>query len=47
MGYKEMYEIMVSETEKAINTLIEAQQKCEEIYISSSEKPADEPDNPQ
>ena len=47
MGYKEMYEIMVSETEKAINTLIEAQQKCEEIYISGSEEPTDESDNPQ
>ena len=46
MDYKEMYEIMVSETEKAINTLIEAQQKCEEIYISGSEEVTGESDNP-
>ena len=35
--YKEMYLTMVRETERAINILITAQQKCEEIYLSGSE----------
>ena len=35
--YKEMYLIMARETEKAINILIEAQRKCEELYINSPE----------
>lgn len=35
--YKEMYLTMVRASEDAINTLIAAQQKCEEIYLSSSE----------
>ena len=34
--YKEMYLTMVRATEKAINILIEAQQKCEDIYINAS-----------
>ena len=33
--YKEMYLTMVRATECAINMLIEAQQKCEDIYINA------------
>ena len=33
--YKEMYLTMVRASEKAMNLLAEAQQKCEEMYISS------------
>ena len=36
--YKEMYLTMVRATEKAINILIEAQRKCEDIYINASSK---------
>ena len=36
--YKEMYLTMVRATEKALNILIEAQQKCEEMYINASSK---------
>ena len=36
--YKEMYLTMVRATEKAINILIEAQQKYEEMYINASSK---------
>lgn len=35
--YKEMYLTMVDATEDVINTLIQAQRRCEELYISSSE----------
>lgn len=35
--YKKMYHEMVRETEKAINILIAAQRRCEEMYISSSD----------
>lgn len=35
--YKEMYLEMVRETEKAINILIAAQRRCEEMYISAPE----------
>ena len=35
--YKEMYLTMVDASEDAINILIRAQQKCEELYIASSE----------
>ena len=31
--YKEMYLMMMQETEKAIQTLIQAQRACEELYI--------------
>lgn len=31
--YREMYLTMARETEKAIRILIEAQQKCEELYL--------------
>ena len=34
--YKEMYLTMVRAAEKAINILIEAQRKCEDIYINAS-----------
>lgn len=35
--YKQMYLTLFDATEKAVNLLIQAQQKCEELYISSSE----------
>ena len=35
--YKKMYLEMARQTEKAIQILIDAQQKCEEIYINSPE----------
>lgn len=34
--YKEMYYIMVRATEKAIQTLVEAQQQCEELYLAEN-----------
>ena len=33
--YKEMYLTMVRASEDAVNTLIRAQQKCEELYLSA------------
>ena len=33
VDYAELYRRMVQATEEAINTLIEAQQACEELYI--------------
>lgn len=36
--YKEMYLTMCRASEEAINTLISAQRKCEEMYLSSEEK---------
>ena len=35
--YKEMYFTLFRATEQAINTLIEAQRACEELYISEPE----------
>lgn len=35
--YKEMYLTLFRATEQAINTLIEAQRECEELYISNPE----------
>ena len=35
--YKEMYLTLIRATEKAINILIEAQQKCEEQYLAEDE----------
>ena len=32
--YQQMYLTMMRATEKALNTLIEAQQKCEELYLA-------------
>ena len=36
--YKEMYLKMVRASEKAIRTLVEAQQECEELYITTPEQ---------
>lgn len=36
--YKELYLTMVRETERAIEILIAAQRKCEELYISEPEE---------
>ena len=33
-NYKEMYLTMMRASEKAIRILIEAQQKCEELYLT-------------
>lgn len=35
--YRQMYVTMMQASEEAINLLIKAQRKCEELYISSSE----------
>lgn len=35
--YKEMYLTMIRETERAINILIDAQRRCEELYMDSRE----------
>lgn len=35
-NYKELYLKMFRSSEEAVNILIEAQQKCEELYSSSS-----------
>ena len=37
-NYKEMYLTMVRATESAINMLIQAQRKCEEMYVDSSDE---------
>lgn len=36
--YKEMYLTMCRASEKAINDLIAAQRKCEEMYLSSEDE---------
>jgi hypothetical protein len=36
--YQEMYLKMLKASEQAINILIEAQQECEELYISENKK---------
>ena len=48
--YKEMYLHLMRETEKSIRILTEAQQECEEMYLSAPETelilldiPSDEP----
>ncbi len=38
--YQKMYVTLVHETEKAINILIDAQRKCEEMYIGEEETDA-------
>ena len=38
VNYKEMYLKMMRAMEKAMNILIEAQRKCEEMYISPAPK---------
>ena len=35
--YKEMYYTLFRATEKAINELIEAQRKCEDMFMESEE----------
>ena len=37
LDYKKMYHIMVKETENAINTLIAAQRKCEELFLEAED----------
>ena len=37
MDYKEMYLKMMRASEEAIRTLIQAQQECEEMYVSTEE----------
>ena len=37
--YQEMYLTMIRASEKAIRILIEAQQKCEELYLNAEETP--------
>ena len=39
--YKEMYLELFGEVEKAIDILIKAQQKCEEIYVNFSDENQD------
>ena len=39
IDYAEMYRQMVRATERAIRTLVEAQQKCEEIYMQAGGPP--------
>ena len=38
VNYKEMYLTMMRASEKAIRILIEAQQKCEEMYLEPKKK---------
>ena len=35
--YKEMYLTMAREVEKAVRILIDAQQKCEEMYLQAED----------
>ena len=35
--YKEMYLTMAREVEKAVRVLIDAQQKCEEMYLQAED----------
>lgn len=37
LDYREIYLIMARETERAINILIEAQKRCEELYINAED----------
>lgn len=39
-NYKEMYLTMMRATEKAIRILIEAQQTCEEMYLTPEQSPS-------
>ena len=36
--YKKMYLTLLNASEEAINTLIAAQQECEELYLDSDEE---------
>lgn len=40
--YKEMYYTLFRATEEAVNGLIAAQQKCEEIYLTAGEEETEE-----
>ena len=40
--YKEMYETMVRASEKAMNIIIEAQRKCEEMYLAAGDSAGEE-----
>lgn len=40
--YKEMYLTMCRASEEALNTIIAAQRKCEEMYISSEGKESEQ-----
>ena len=42
VDYKQMYLTLFRATEQAINTLIEAQQKCEEMYLDAQEEAQEE-----
>ena len=44
--YKEMYLIMARAAEKAQRILIEAQQQCEELYLSCEEAEKEQPREP-
>ncbi len=35
--YREIYLIMARETERAINILIDAQKRCEDLYINAGD----------
>ena len=37
--YQKMYHIMFNATEQAINLLIEAQQKCEDLFVEADTSP--------
>ena len=37
--YQKMYHIMFNATEQAINLLIEAQQKCEDLFVEADAFP--------
>ena len=46
VDYKEMYLTMARAAESAIRTLIEAQQKCEELYMSAGMQPPEKNQGP-
>ena len=39
--HREMYRVMAQAVESAVRVLIDAQQKCEELYISDEDDAAD------
>lgn len=44
--YREMYRVMAQAVENAVRVLIDAQQKCEELYISDEDDVADSEELP-
>ena len=46
-NFEEMYYTMVRASEAAIKIIIEAQQKCEEMYISQPEQQVEHKDQPE